>query len=296
MVFLTLPFLAFIAAMGGSLVAAAWDLKTTEIPDEISYVMIVLGLVLNAAISASTGSVWPLLSCVISGAGLFAFGFVMYYLGQWGGGDAKILSAIGFLLPSFTGMGDYAQAQPLFFPFPLSYLFNVFFVGAGYMMVYAFAMAMRNRKIISAFVTDVKASSRMFLIGSVALLAVIAAINYYIHAQSSMAFDGMAIAYNSVAVVALTIALYGVWKFAKAVEKIGFVRRIPISRLQVGDVPLDSKLWEGLTLKEVKKIKASGKRFISIKEGVRFAPAFPLALLFTLFFGDAIMLLFRLFG
>jgi archaeal preflagellin peptidase FlaK len=296
MVFLTLPFLAFVVAIAGSSAAAAWDLKTTEIPDEISYVMIVLGLLINAALSAATGDIWPLATSVLSGAGLFAFGFVMYYLGQWGGGDAKILAAVGFLLPSFAGMGQAVEVQPLFFPFPLSYLFNVFFVGAGYMMLYAFFMALKDRRIIVAFVTDVKASSRMFALGSALLLAALLTINYFLHFQLRMAFDGISIIYSSVSVVVLTVALFGVWKFAKAVEKIGFVRKVPMSRLSVGDVPLSSKLWEGLTQREVKRLKATGKRFISIKEGVRFAPAFPLALIFTFYFGDAILLLFRLFG
>ena len=72
-------------------------------------------------------------------------------------------------------------------------------------------------------------------------------------------------------------------------EEIGFKKRIPISELKVGDVPVDYKVWEGITEKELKKIKRSGRKYIWIKEGVRFAPAFPLALLFTLFFGDAII-------
>ena len=53
---------------------------------------------------------------------------------------------------------------------------------------------------------------------------------------------------------------------------------------------MDYKIWEGITEKELKKIKKSGKKFIWIKEGVRFAPAFPLALLFTILVGDGILL------
>ncbi len=73
-------------------------------------------------------------------------------------------------------------------------------------------------------------------------------------------------------------------------------KRIPVSKLRVGDVLLSSKLWEGITEKELKRIKRSGKRYVRIKEGVRFGPAFPLALLFTIYFGDTILFLIRAMG
>ena len=83
--------------------------------------------------------------------------------------------------------------------------------------------------------------------------------------------------------------LYILWKFVKAVENVGFKKKIPVSKLRVGDVPDYYKIWEGITEKEIRKIKKSGKKYIWIKEGVRFAPAFPLALLFTLIMGDGIV-------
>jgi prepilin signal peptidase PulO-like enzyme (type II secretory pathway) len=86
-----------------------------------------------------------------------------------------------------------------------------------------------------------------------------------------------------------TIGLYIVFKFAKSVESVGFKQRIPVSRLKVGDVLLESKVWDGISKRQLQKIKRSGKRFIWVKSGVRFAPAFPLALLFTLYFGDLIL-------
>lgn len=55
----------------------------------------------------------------------------------------------------------------------------------------------------------------------------------------------------------------------------------------------ESRELEGITEKQLREIKKSGKRFIVIKEGVRFGPAFPLALLFTLFYGDGILFLLK---
>jgi len=160
-----LHLIPFAVALVGSSLAAAWDLRTTEIPDEIPYAMTAVALLFYGAQSFMAWSYWPIVHSAVAGLALFGFGFVMYYFGQWGGGDAKLLGAIGFLLPAASGLG-----VNLMFPFPASYMFNVFFVGAGYMMVYAFVVAARNRKIISEFKRDVKASTSIFLVGSSALL------------------------------------------------------------------------------------------------------------------------------
>jgi hypothetical protein len=61
------------------------------------------------------------------------------------------------------------------------------------------------------------------------------------------------------------------------------------------DIPrlrLYKKHLKGLTKDQVSKIKKM-KKYVLIKEGVRYGIVFPLALLFTLFFGDFILLFFH---
>jgi Flp pilus assembly protein protease CpaA len=279
--------IALILAFAGSSVAAAWDLKTTEIPDYIPYIMIVVGLVIAGAQSYLQWSYWPMVSSLIVGGGLLGLGFLMYYTGQWGGGDAKLLAALGFLLP-------YSSLQftpSLLFPFPVTYLINIFLVGAIYMILYALVLSLFNRKIIHEFKHDVKASSRLFVLGAVALFVAIAAVNVYLTYYFELKFSLTYIIENTIVPVGGVVALFFVWKFARAVESVGFKRLIPTSQLKVGDVLKDSKLWEGITEEQMKEIKKTKSR-VWIKEGVRFAPAFPLALLFTIYFGDIFQILF----
>lgn len=94
-----LPLIPLIVAFFGSVYAALWDLKTTEIPDEIPHAMIIFALVFYGIQSVIESNYWIFLNSVIAGGIIFALGFIMYYAGQWGGGDAKILAAIIFLLP-----------------------------------------------------------------------------------------------------------------------------------------------------------------------------------------------------
>jgi hypothetical protein len=62
------------------------------------------------------------------------------------------------------------------------------------------------------------------------------------------------------------------------------------------DIPklrLYRKYIKGMTKEQVAKIKKN-KRYVVIREGVRYGIVFPLALLFTLFFGDFFLLFFSL--
>lgn len=279
--------LLFVVALVGSAAAGLFDLKTTEIPDKIPYLMIVIGVAGNIIQSYLIWSYWPLVYSAVVGLGFLGFGFVMYYLGQWGGGDAKILSAIGFLIPTY-------QSAKLILPFSISFFFNVFLVGAVYMIVYAFSLSFINRNIWSSFLTDLRANAKMILIYNSALIVTLMALGFIF----TKFFDFLPLDIFAIFVLTIWIAsvgLFFMWKFIKSVEKIGFKKNIPVSKLKVGDVPDYFKKWEGLTEKELKKIKSSGKKYIWIKEGVRFAPAFPIALVFTLIYGDGILFLMKFF-
>jgi len=278
------PLIPLIVAFAGSIYAALWDLKTTEIPDEIPHAMIIFALVFYGIQSVIESNYWIFLNSLIAGGAIFALGFLMYYAGQWGGGDAKILAAIIFLLPvSSTTL-----------PFPLTYLLNVFIVGAGYMILYSFGLALMNRKIFSAFFVDFKKQKAVLALGSIALFATFAIINYSVLVLLAYPVDYLSLVRNSLVPLFAAIGLFMIWRFAKAVEDVGFKRKIPISKLKIGDVLIDSKIWEGITEKELKKIKKSEKRFVWIKEGVRFAPTFPLALAFTLIYGDFLFLILKI--
>ena len=276
---------SLITAFGGSALAAAWDLKTTEIPDHIPHAMIIIALLIFSIQSLLENNFWPITISLITGTVLFALGFLMYKSGQWGGGDAKILAAIGFLLPQPIGF------TPTYFPFPISFLINVFIVGAAYMLIYATVLAVFNKKIILSFMSDLKASSKLFGLGSVSLLAAFVILNYSLSAFFGVGISLSSILYQSLIPLAMTVGILLIWKFARAVEGTGFTKKIVVSKLRVGDVLLESKVWDGITEKQLVKIKKSRKKFVWIKEGVRFAPTFPLALAASLYFGDLILLI-----
>jgi hypothetical protein len=159
------------------------------------------------------------------------------------------------------------------------------------MLVYAVVFALMNKKIIFEFKKDMKAISKLLLLFSAFLFVVFIFFNIYLSKTFHTPLTTSQLLQNSFIPFIGTVALFVIWKFAKVVEDVGFKRKIPISKLRIGDVMLDSKVWEGITEKELNKIKKSGKRYVIIKEGVRFGPSFPLALIFTLYFGNGLLLL-----
>jgi len=251
--------------------------------------MMIVGIALAALRSFLEWNYMHILASLLFGCSFLAFGFALYFFGQWGGGDAKLLAAVAFLLPTTPKF----FSKELILPFPLSYLLNLLYVGAGYMILYAFVIALMNKKVITAFKKDVKASSNFLLLGVATIFFTFLFANWYF--SSIVMLDATYAFWYAGLAASLFVVLWFVWKFVKTVEDVGFKKRIPVSKLKVGDVLVQSKQWEGLTAEEVRKIKKSGKKYVVIKEGVRFGLAFPLALLFTLYFGDGILFFVRYF-
>jgi Flp pilus assembly protein protease CpaA len=277
-------------ALAGCFVAGAIDLKTTEVPDWIPYAMMGAGILGAIYKSYVAGSFAPILLSGCVGIGYLGFGFMLYYLGQWGGGDAKILSGVGFLIPNLT------VSRELFFPFYIGYLFNVFFVGAIYMIAYILVVSFIDRKIWAKFFGDIRTVSRKYLLFALAgFLLLSAAFSYITVSVLGIVPLWFSIKF-SLSLLCMVAAMFLLWRFAKTVEEVGFRRKVPVSKLKVGDVLMESKLWEGITKEQLREVKASGKKHVWIKEGVRFTPSFFLAILFTMFLGEGFIWMLGLLG
>jgi len=265
----------FIIAFIGSLLAAIEDLKTTEIPDEIPFMMSTLGVFYWYIYSLNIGGFQPLLLSLATGLVLLAFGWLLYLGGQWGGGDAKVLAGIGFLMPfySWFTMGMVSLY--------VTFVINLFLVGSAYMIFYTLVIGFIDKKVFPAFVKSVRGDIKIvFGIPVLSLTVVVLILNTVGFIEPLMLM--------STFLISLFITLF--WKYAKTIEDVAFKRRIPVSKLREGDVLFESKKWIGLTKEEVRKIKKTRKSVV-IKEGVRFAPAFPLALIITYYLGNILLFL-----
>lgn len=274
-------------ALLGSSIAAIIDLKTTEVPDNIPYTMAASAVVLKLLYSIHTNNFSYLADSVIVGMAYLIFGFLLYYTGQWGGGDAKVLAAIGFLLPSIP---SEFSAQ-LSFAFPVAYLINLFFIGSIYMIVYSLALTLLNPLIAREFFSETRGQYRQLFVEMVLASSSVVAIPYII--LNSMRLPHTIFISFIPSIVVLSLGMIFLLRFLKVVERVAFRRKIPSEKLREGDMIGDdidelgmkSRLIRGITNDEVTKIRLVRKE-VWVKEGVRFVPAFPLSLIAILFFGD----------
>lgn len=287
-----LEVLFFLTALIGSIIAAVYDLKTTEIPDEVPYAMTVLALAFVLIEAFLQKSFLPVFVSLVSGLVLLAVGFLMYYLGLWGGGDAKLLAAIGFMSPGLSLLAKNIQ-----FPFALSYYLNLMFIGyTVYTLAYVVVLSVLNRKVFRRFFLSIKSIANFIVISSALLFLAFLFLNWFVFHSFGLAIDLGIMLVNSFFFLFMSLFLFFLWKFLNTGNEVLFKKRIPVSKLRVGDMLLENRLYEGLTAKEIRKIKKSGKKYVWIKTGIEFAPVFPLALLFTCFLGDAFLFYIRLWA
>src|SRR3989344_3937659 len=86
--------LAFIVLFIGSIT----DLKTREVPDWLNYGLIISGIGLNLLFSAIYSNPSFIINSIIGLAIFFGIAYIMFYAGQWGGGDSKMLMGLGAMI------------------------------------------------------------------------------------------------------------------------------------------------------------------------------------------------------
>ncbi|MGC9058873.1 MAG: prepilin peptidase [Candidatus Aenigmatarchaeota archaeon] len=272
--------LSFLIAFFGTLIASYYDLKTTEIPDLLPILLILLGIITNVLNYSFTKNFEVIRQMLFNGFLFSIIGFSMYFFGQWGMGDAFLLSAIGFISP----INIHFKSE---FPFFFDYLTNLFFLGTIYMIFYSLIYTIKNKKVLKFFEKDLRNNALSIGISFFVLLFLSIFISYWLFNQLYFKLILLTIAFTYLLMILLI--------FSKSVEKT-FVKKIPVFELKAGDVLKDSKRWDGITEEEVKKIKKSGKKYVYIKIGVPFAPSFLIALLFTLLIGNSLFWLLKFVG
>ncbi len=271
--------------------ASIEDIKTREVPDWLSFSFIAAGIGLGIVKSAAELSIAPLLFSLAGlGVGL-AIGVLMFYTGQWGGGDSKILMGLGAMLGiPVLSIEPYLQIQTL--PLFVSFLSNMLFVSALYGLLFAVYLAAKHfKKVKTTFIEHAK-KKRLLLIAILALeiiTAVFAA--FYLEGTSRALIQTL-----------ILLLAFGpiLWLFIKSVEESAMKKLVAPNELTEGDwlaepVKFKNKIIckqnpTGITLEEIAKIKKIyGKKTIKnilIKEGVPFLPSFLITYIVTLAAGS----------
>ena len=137
------------------------DLKTTEFPDWVPYLMIGSAILVNLINAAVTNDFSTFTAYMINGSLLLGVGYIMYLAGGWADGDAFALGALGFLFPINTSLFN-----PVYFlPLPIMLISNVFILGGAYMVIYALGIGAKNAWIFAELKKDLfKNANKLALI------------------------------------------------------------------------------------------------------------------------------------
>jgi Flp pilus assembly protein protease CpaA len=279
MIDLILPTIAVTTLLIGSYT----DIKTREVPDWLNYSVMIAAIGIRLIFSLYNSD-W---SFIIEGALGFiifiAIAYAMYYSGQWGGGDAKMLMALGAVIGfNYTTF----PTSPL-----IIFFINLLIAGGLYGLFWIATLAIKNHKKVT--INLQKQQYKPYKIAAFTLAGLIIASSFFI--------TDTTLRLTTIAIGALIILFYYMFIITKAVEKIAFIKHIPPNKLTEGDwiaknitvnnkhIPGPNDL--GITKKQIAKLIKLKVKSVTIKEGIPFVPSFLLAYILLLTMGNWFVLL-----
>ena len=288
----------FAIALVALAIGSYTDFRKREVPDWMSYSFVFIALGIRLIYSAITFD-WMFFVYGILGFFVFlGIALLMFYTGQWGGGDAKVLAGIG------AAIGLKFSLDSML----IAFVINTIIIGGLYGLVYSFYLASRNRsKFFRKFwslLSDkkIKSKQKTALIVTVLLLL--------ISLFSGFFFGFKSVVFYFVSPLSVMVLFY-LWVFVKAVEDSSFYRFVEPDKLTEGDwivreIHADGRYVcgpkdLGIEKPQIKKLielkKRNKVKKILIKEGIPFVPSFLLTFIATLIFGNLMLwMIGRIYG
>lgn len=277
----------FLIALVALAVATYTDIRTREVPDWINYGLIAAGLGVRALYSLYYAQWEYLIDGLLGLAIFFGFAYVMFYSGQWGGGDSKCIMGIGALFGIQFQLDSFA----------LSMLVNTFLLGAVYGLAYSIVLAIRHRNEFSKEWSALRMTRELrhirFVLLGVLLLGLV----------FGFLLDDFRLRLAIFAVLIFLLLLFYSFLFTKSVERSCMHRWVKPDALTEGDwivndVVINKKRICGPKdlgvskeqIAELIRLQRKGKiKKILMKVGIPFVPSFLMALIATWFWGNLMM-------
>ena len=257
------------------IIASFNDLKTREVPDYLSYSLLVIAIILRLLWFVAERNLNIIIWAPIAFSVLFLFSYLMYRAGQWGGGDVKVMMGLSVLLAWFPWGST--------FPFFVDFFLNSLIVGAFYGLIAVCIIGLLNWN---------KLKKQLLTVDYIILPAIAIAV--------AIIFNVLPLVFAMLA--SLLVVAVGMFRYFKIIESNFLHKDIDVEELTEGDWLLhDVKLSGknvvkkrevGLLTQDLKKLRMLKKngllKKVSIKVGIPFVPAFLISLVITLAFGNVL--------
>ncbi|MCU0642026.1 MAG: A24 family peptidase [archaeon] len=255
-------------ALAWLIFASVQDLRKREVANWLNFSLLVFALAYRG-IYASLSDEWMFLVYGLAGAAMFfLFGNLFYYAKLFGGGDAKLLTALGAILP-FSSWGDLAALG-------IGFVVLFFLVGAVYGLCYSFYLVFRNKaRFKKEFRKNLGLRWKMFAVPLILGIALwIAGFFVYV---------GWGLIVFAILFPALSLLLY---IYMRAIDvcmiKLAEPKNLTEGDWTVSDIHVAGRVIKksvhGLSWNEIKLLRKAKKKVL-IKDGIPFVPVFLLSFL-----------------
>ncbi len=281
------------------IIGSVTDFKKREVPDTVNYGLMAVGIVSGLILSILNKSIWPALSA-IGGLGVgYLIGALMYYTGQWGGGDAKMLMGIGAMQGLFIPILHISHFKELFSGTPIfiTTTLTIFVAGATYGILYAFYLALKEWKTFKqAFIQKIrepKIMVRRYIITSLVIGGII-----FLLLIKTVLFKILIALFIFAIFFGHYLTLLG-----NVIEERMMIKPMHVSKLTEGEwvrkeVKINGKVIcgpkdrLGISTEQIKTLKKHGVKTVLVKKGIPFIPGFLLGYIIIIITGNWLNILF----
>lgn len=278
--------ITFTISFAALVIGSITDLKTREVPDWVNYGLMLSGLGLNLIFSIIYSTPSFIVNSIIGLAIFFGIAYIMFYAGQWGGGDSKMLMGLGAMI----GIDVGALSSHFLFAF----LISILFVGAAYGLFWSFYLVIKNRKRFWPEFTRALSQKNIVRVKKLLLVSLLLfSALFFIAGSFYIRVFILSLAF-------LALSTFYLWIFVKTVEKTCMQKLVEPSRLTEGDWIVNDIYVNGKYIAGPKDLGISKSRIkmladfynkrkirkILIKEGIPFVPSFLIAFILAWIFGN----------
>ncbi len=268
-------YIAIIASIIGLTIATYTDLKERIVPNKLNFGMTIIGLIIFGTQSIFETSFLPIAFSIIGLCIGFFFGWVLWKIGVFAGGDVKLFMALGALnpfTPALLKIFPLTNSSLPLFPISLFIYSLIAFLPYGIIvMLYKLKQNKEIRKkifkemkgnvilgiyssiIIASLHSIIILVTNNLLIESVSIIVLLFVIGFFGKKKPTIAivliFFGIILnpfvfAIALVGALIIIVGLYGLIKLMLSL-RIVLTTEIGVSKLEEGMIPSKSLAWKG---------------------------------------------------